>query len=549
MLSSTDRIHLQRKKLQMDEVKPMKKVLIPTKLENEARKLLEANGHYMVIQDDKTEILTLAKQHPDTYALIVRSEKVTPALMDALPHLKVIVRAGTGYDTIDIKHARKKDIDVMNTPGANSNAVAEEVVALMLADARHIIDGDVTTRAGKWEKKKLMGRELTGKTVGIVGLGNIGQLVAKRLAGFEVKLLGYDPIISQERADAMAIEVLGLPDLFAQSDYITLHIPENDETRGMIDMALISRMKEGATLINCARAGILDEAALRQVKTAKKIRFLNDVYPKDAEGPKSVADIADIMLPHLGASTLEANSNAARRAAEELIELDEKGITSFIVNRNVPEGLNAAYGKLAFTITKLCRHLLGPTAKLARLETSFYGLLEPFSDWLMIPVVTALGEKVDQPMDNKSARQFLKEMGIEVDNRISDPNKHFENSITIDLVGTLDAGSLRRISVRGTIVEGSLMIARINDFDRLYFEPKGPTVFFIYEDRPGVLGQIGSALATANINIEDVRNPHHLKVNESLVIMRINKPAPPELMDTISRNIRALSAFYYDFSG
>lgn len=526
----------------------MKKVLIPTRLESEARRILEAHGHYTVVQDDKTALPTLAAQHKDTYALIVRSEKVTPAVIDSLPHLKVVVRAGTGYDNIDIKYARKKGIDVMNTPGANSNAVAEEVVALILADARHIIAGDQTTRAGKWEKKKFMGRELAGKTVGIVGLGNIGQLVARRLSGFDVKLLGYDPLISQERADQVAVELRELGDLFAQSDYITLHIPENDETKGLINLKLLERMKEGATLINCARAGILDEAALRQIKVQKKIRFLNDVYIEDAEGPKSVGDLADIMLPHLGANTLEANLNAARRAAEELIELDEKGITSFIVNRDVPEGLDEAYGKLAFTITKLCRHLLQPSAKLASLETSFYGLLQPFSDWLMIPVVTALGAQIDQPLDDKAAKAFLKEMGIKVTNRATDANKHFENSLTIDLLGTLDSGSLRRVSVRGTVVEGVLMIARINDFDRLYFEPRGPTVFFIYEDRPGVLGQIGSALAAEDINIEDVRNPHHLKANESLAIMRINKPVAPELLEAISRKIQALSAFYYDFN-
>ncbi|MBI2440573.1 MAG: hypothetical protein HYV35_04295 [Lentisphaerae bacterium] len=526
----------------------MKKVLIPTQLEGEARRILEANGHYTVVQDDKTALPALAAMHGDAYALIVRSEKVTPAIIDALPHLKVIVRAGTGYDTIDIKYARKKGIDVMNTPGANANAVAEEVVALILADARHVVAGDLTTRAGKWEKKKFMGRELAGKTVGIVGLGNIGQLVARRLSGFDVKLLGYDPLISQERADQVAVELVELSDLFARADYITLHIPENEETRGLVNSALISRMKEGATLVNCARSGILDEAALRQVKAAKKIRFLNDVYPKDAEGQKSVADIADLMLPHLGANTVEANLNAARRAAEELIELDEKGITSFIVNREVPEGLDEAYGQLAFTITKLCRHLLGPGAKLASLETSFYGLLQPFSDWLMIPVVTALGAQIDQPLDDKAAKAFLKEMGIAAANQATDPGKRFENSMTIDLVGTLDSGSLRRVSVRGTVVEGVLMIARINDFDRLYFEPRGPTVFFIYEDRPGVLGQIGSGLAAANINIEDVRNPHSLKVNESLAIMRINKAVHPTLMDQISQSIRALSAFYYDFS-
>jgi D-3-phosphoglycerate dehydrogenase len=524
-----------------------KKVLIPTKLESVARQTLEAHGGYTVVQDDKTPLPDLAAKHPDVYALVVRSEKITPAIIDALPNLKVIVRAGTGYDTIDIKYARKKGIDVMNTPGANSNAVAEEVVALMLADARQLVEADISTRAGKWEKKKFMGREITGKTIGIVGLGNIGQLVARRLAGFEVRLLGYDPVISQERADAMRVKLLELPALFEQADIVTLHIPENSETRGLVNESLLSRMKEGATLINCARAGVLDEAALRKIKPLKKLRFLNDVYPADAEGPKSVADIADIMVPHLGASTVEANTNAARRAAEELIELDDKGITSFIVNRDVPEGLDEAYGQLAYTITKLGRHLLGPSVQLKTIETSFYGSLAPFGDWLMIPIVTALGEKLERPTDCKLARQYLKDMGIEVVNREPDASKGFENSMTIDLIGTLDADNLRRVSIRGTVVEGVLMLSRINDFDKLYFEPRGPTVFFIYDDRPGVLGQIGVSLAGADINIEDVRNPHHMKVNQSLVIMRLNKPVPEAVMADISRRIKSLAAFYYDF--
>ncbi len=528
----------------------MKKVLIPTKLEAVAREILEAHGNYAVVQEVTKEppaLVALANAHPDTYALIVRSEKITREIMDLLPGLKVIVRAGAGYDNIDVKYARKRGIDVMNTPGANANAVAEEVIAMMFADARHIVAADSSTRAGKWEKNSFMGSEITGKTIGIVGLGNIGQLVARRLAGFEVKLLGYDPIISQERADDMSVELVELPELFARADYVTLHIPENDETRGMINAALLGRMHPGATLVNCARAGIINEADLRRIKAERKIRFLNDVYVKDAEGQKSVADIADIMLPHLGASTIEANTNAARRAAEELIALDDEGITSFIVNRAVPEGLNEAYGRLAFTITKLCRHLLGAGAKLKTLETSFYGSLEPFSDWLMIPVVTALSDKIDQPLDHKSARQYLKDMGIAVNNRQTDPHKKFDNSITIDLIASLDSGSLRRVSVRGTVAEGVLMIARINDFDKLYFEPKGPTVLFIYEDRPGVLGQIGVKLAQATINIEDVRNPHHAKTNQSLAIMKVNQPVPGKVLEEISRSIQAVAAFGYDF--
>ena len=312
----------------------MKKVIIPTALDSIAKEILEKHGAYSVMQLPKCDLAQVLKDNPDTHALIVRSEKVDAAMIDSCPGLKVIVRAGAGYNTIDIKHAREKGIDVMNTPGANSNAVAEEVVALLLADARHVVAADISCRAGKWEKSSFMGRELTGKTVGIVGLGHIGQLVAHRLSGFDVKLLGYDPFVTAEKAAEMGVTLTTLPELFATADAVTLHLPENDKTRGLVSTELLSSMKPGATLVNCARAGILDEAALRAAKAANPtLRFLNDVYAKDAEGPKSVADIADIMLPHLGASTREANYKAAELAARELIDLDDNGVGKAIVNR------------------------------------------------------------------------------------------------------------------------------------------------------------------------------------------------------------------------
>lgn len=310
-----------------------KKVLIPTALDSVAKEILEAHGGYSVVQIPKCDILQFARENQDLHALIVRSEKVTAEIIDAAPQLKVVVRAGAGFNTIDTQHARAKGVDVMNTPGANSNGVAEEVVALMLADARRLIPADASCRAGKWEKTAFMGTEITGKTVGIVGLGFIGKLVAKRLSGFEVTLLGYDPFATPEAAQAAGIRLVSLPELFAQSDYVSLHLPENAETKGMVNRSLLELMKEGATLVNCARSGIVNENDLRAVKPVKKLRFLNDVYPKDEEGPKSCADVADIMVPHLGASTREANFKAAELAARELIDLDDKGIGTAIVNR------------------------------------------------------------------------------------------------------------------------------------------------------------------------------------------------------------------------
>jgi D-3-phosphoglycerate dehydrogenase / 2-oxoglutarate reductase len=522
----------------------MKKILIPTKLDKIAREILEKNGHYAVVQEDKVDLPAFAKQHPDAYAVIVRSEKVTAEVIDALPQLKIIMRAGSGYNTIDTKYARKKGIDVMTTPGANANAVAEEVVALMLADARHLVEADPSCRKGEWEKTKFMGREVTGKTVGIVGLGYIGQLVARRLSGFDCKVLGFDPVISAEKARQIGIELVELPALFERSDYVTLHIPENSETKGLVNAALISKMKKGATLVNCARAGVVKEDELRKLKAEKELRFLNDVYAKDEPGPKSVVDIADIMVPHLGASTKEANWNAAKRAAEEIIEFDEKGITSYIVNRDIPFGLDEAYGELAYTLTKLCRQVLGKDLKPKVVETSFYGKLKPFASWLVVPVTAAMSGEFDRSMDPKAARQYLKDMGVDYADREPDDKKGYANSITIDLTGSVDAGTLRQVSVRGTVAEGRIMVSRINDFHGLYFEPRGHTVAFMYKDRPGVLGQIGAAMAKAGINIDDVRNPHDSKGELSIAILKVNKAVPAEVIDGVAKEIKAQTAFY-----
>jgi D-3-phosphoglycerate dehydrogenase len=520
----------------------MKKVLIPTKLEKIAKETLIANGNYEVVQDDSGDIATLAQKHPDTYALVVRSESVTSAVIDSLPKLKVIIRAGAGFNTIDIKYARKKGVDVMNTPGANSNGVAEEVIAMMLADARHIVAADPSCRRGEWEKKKFMGREIAEKTVGIVGLGNIGRLVAKRLSGFDCRLLGFDPVISAGRAREMNVELTDLETIFKESDYITLHVPENDETKKMVGAKLLSLMKKNATIINCARAGIIDEDTLRQAKKEKGLRLLNDVYPKDAEGSKTIADIADIMLPHLGASTFEANSTAALRSAEQLIDYDTKGITSFIVNRDIPEGLDEAYCRLANTLSRLCRGFVGKNTKLKLIETSFYGSLAPFAEWLLIPIVAGIKDDSDNSMDLRPSKRYLDEMGIQIVNRKIEPEKRFGNSMTLDFTSSVDGETLRHVSVRGTVTEGNMMVSRINDFDKLYFEPVGHVVFFVYEDRPGVIGAIGAKLAAAAINIEEMRDSRDPKTNRSLAILKLNKTAPEALVQGIAAEIKAISA-------
>lgn len=525
----------------------MKKILIPTSLNSIAAEILKENGRYEVIQNSDVSLEELSKTNSDAYALIVRSEKVTKEIIDLFPNLKVIIRAGAGFNTIDTKYSRAKHIDVMNTPGANSNAVAEEVIAMILASARNIIQADCSTRAGKWEKKKFMGTELTGKTIGIIGLGNIGQLVARRVKGFECTIMGFDPFISSEKAKECGVKLASLEDIFSKSDYITLHIPENDETRKSINSKLFSLMKDGAVIVNCARAGIVDEDDLRAIKREKNIKLLTDVYPKDEAGEKPIADIADIMLPHLGASTKEANLNAARRAAEQLIDLDEKGITSFIVNRDIPEGLDEKYCELSYIIAKLAAEINGENNTTKSIETSFYGMLEPYEEWLLTQIVAGVESDFDKTMDNTRALSFLEEMGVEYINRKTDADKGFDNSITLDLTSRVDNTTLKTVSIRGTVTEGTIMISRIEEFDKLYLEPIGNAVFFIYDDRPGVIARISSKLAAKDINIEDIRNPHCADSERSLAVLKVADLPDKETISQIAEDINAISFFAIKF--
>lgn len=523
----------------------MKKVLIPTKLNAAAKSMLEEHG-YTVVQDADSAMEELIQAHADTEALIVRSNKITADVIDAFPNLKLIVRAGAGYNTIDIKHARRMDVDVMNTPGANSNAVAEEVIALVLAYYRHVVEGDQTTRAGKWEKKRLMGRELTGKTIGIVGLGNIGQLVAKRASGFDCTVIGYDPLINAARAEDLGVELMSIEDVFSRADIISLHIPENDETKGMINAQLFDRMKDDAVLVNCARAGIINEADLRAARKTKTIGFCNDVYAADEPGDKSVADIADIMLPHLGASTHEANLNAATRAAEQLIAYDQRGVTKFVVNEGVPEGLDDTYQELAYQIGYIARHYLGSSKSVSRLECCFYGELGQFERWLLPPVVAGISPDFESGMDFEEAEAFLKEMGVGLEIREAADDKRYGESLSVDLFE--GDKTIKRVSLRGTIAEGIPVISRINDFERLYVEPRGHSLFAIYPDRPGVMAKITAACADADINIEDMRCPHNQTRDRSVAMLKTNRPVPQEVVERIRGEIEPEVVFAVSIS-
>ncbi len=524
----------------------MHKVLIPTKLDKIAADLLTRQG-YQVTHDASSPLADAASRCSDAEVLIVRSEPVSSEIIDMLPNLKLIVRAGAGFNTIDVKYARKRGVDVMNTPGANSNAVAEEVIAMILAVYRHVIPADASTRAGNWEKSRFMGSELTGKTVGVLGLGHIGQLLVKRLSGFEVQVLGYDPMISPASAEKLNVKLVPVEEIFTRADVVSLHIPENNETRGMIDRRLLELMKPGAVLVNCARAGIVNETDLFAAKQQKKIFYCNDVYAADAPGPKSIAGAADVMLPHLGANTHEANSMAARRAAEQTIAYFEQGITSFVVNKAVPDGLDIRYQQLAYVLTSLAYSYLGRDKNPTRIETSFYGDLARFAPWMTAPIVAGVAAEFAADSGAADAEKCLRDSGVEYVNREVDNGKHYGNSVTIDLAAGDGGDLVRKVSVRGTIVENRLMISRINRFDDLYLEPSGNHLFVEYADEPGIIGRIAGILGEKNINIIDIRAPQDLAKGRSLCVVKTNVAVPDMLIEKIREAVRAERAFQFGY--
>lgn len=338
------------------------------------------------------------------------------------------------------------------------------------------------------------------------------------------------------------MELVSLEELFAESDYITLHIPATSETRGLVNRHLLHRMKDGATLVNCARYEVVNEADLREIKPIKKIRFLNDVYPKDEPGEKTVADIADIMLPHLGANTYEANATAARFAARQLMDYDSKGISSAVVNRDIPVGLDPAYSSLAHTLSLIARAVAG-NGQLKAVHISVYGSIKSYAEWLLVPVVAALHRDFERTMDAQAATRYLESMGVDHRVRETDETKKYGNAITIDLMVDIGDGKQRSHSVRGTVTENHLMVSRIDAYDGLYFEPKGHVIGFTFQDRPGVLGQIAAALAASGVNIDDVRNPHDAKGIHSIAIFKVNRAVSPEVIASICKSISAIHHF------
>jgi D-3-phosphoglycerate dehydrogenase len=487
------------------------RVLVSDKLAPEGLEILAAQKGLAVDNRPGLPADQLLEVIADYDGLVIRSgTKVTAEVIEAATKLKVVGRAGIGVDNVDVPAASRRGIVVMNTPGGNNTTTAEHAISLLLASARHIPQAHASLTKGKWERSKFTGTEVFGKTLGVVGLGNIGRIVADRGVGLAMKVIAYDPFVTPEKAP-LAAELVSLDELFARSDFVTVHVPLTNDTRGLIDREAIGKMKEGVRIINCARGGIVDEEALAEgIRAGKVAGAALDVFvtePPPADHP--LLQLPEVVVtPHLGASTGEAQVNVAVAIAEQVVAFLQRGAITAAINMpavtpeqrevlapylDLGEKLGSLAAQLAAgeqgtragTPVKVGIEYQGDAVDLGtKTVTSavLRGLLCPF-----------LGDDLNYV----SAPAVARERGIEVEETTSMKASDFRNRVSVKV--EFAGGS--KHDVAGAVFAGRFgRIVKIDDFF-LEAEPEGTILMLHNRDVPGVVGKVGTLLGVNDVNI------------------------------------------------
>lgn len=479
------------------------------------------------------------------HGLVIRSAtKVTADIIDAAKSLKVIGRAGSGLDNVDKAAASKKGIVVMNTPGGNTITTAELTIAMLFALARLIPQATASMKAGQWEKKKFMGVELFNKTLGIVGLGNIGNQVAKKAQGLEMMVIAYDPFLSEDRAKALGIEKVELPELFSRADFITIHTPMTPETKNLINAGTISKMKDGVRIINCARGGIVNEKDLYEaLKSGKVAGAALDVFEKEPvnrDNPLLGLDNV-ICTPHLGAATEEAQENVAIAVAEQIADYLVRGTIRNAVNfPSIPAdqvarlqpylSLAEKLGSFAAQIfeggiTGVTIEYLGEAAELNTAPVTIAAL-----KGLLTPILEETVNFVNAPF-------IAKERGIEVKETKSDDAGDYQSILALR-IKTKD----KERYFAGTLFsKKDPRIVRIDNF-AVEIVPEGIMLMIYNNDKPGVIGNLGSFFGKNNINIARMYFGRESAGGMAISVMSIDSPITPGNLEEIKKMPNVLSA-------
>ncbi len=519
------------------------KVLISDNLSTRGVDILKKAGLEVEFRS-KTSVEEIEKMIGDYDALIIRSAtKVTAGLLEKATKLKVIGRAGSGLDNVDIPAATKKGVVVMNTPGGNTVTTAEHTIGMIFASARMIPQAYSSMKAGKWEKKKFEGVELFDKTLGIIGLGAIGGVVANRCTALGMKILAFDPFISTEKAKQLGIELADLETIYRRSDFITLHTPKTKETAGLINKDTIAKMKDGVRIINCARGGIVNEADLYEaLKSGKVAGAAFDVFEKEPPENHPLMTLDNfIATPHLGASTLEAQENVATAVAEQIVDYLIAGTVRNAVNvPSVPADqlpslspyINLAERMGLFTaqvieggLTQVTVEYRGDVSNL-KLEPVTLAALKG----LLTPIVQENVNYVNAPL-------IAKDRGIEVKVSTSGDTSEYTSLITIKV----KAGA-KEVSVSGTLnSKKEPRIIQVDDFP-METVPEGDMLVLMNNDKPGVIGGIGMLMGQSGVNIARMQFGREKQGGLAMSIVSVDSPISDELMGKVRKLPNVLSA-------
>jgi D-3-phosphoglycerate dehydrogenase len=508
----------------------MPRVLIADKLEAAGLDLLRQAGIELDEREKlKGEALCEAIRAAD--GVIVRSgTTITAEVLENPGKLRAIVRAGVGVDNIDVAAATRKGILVMNTPGGNTVSTAEHTITLLMSLARHVPQAHVSLHAGKWERNKLVGTQLAGKTLGVVGLGRVGREVARRAAGLDMKVLGFDPFLAPTAASQLGIEaVAGLTDLLPRVDFLTVHTPLTNETRDLIGAREIAQMRPGAALINCARGGIINEAALAEaLRSGHLAGAALDVFveePPPADHP--LLQLPNVVTtPHLGASTVEAQVSVAREAAQLLIDYLTRGIVGFAVNmaaidRSELDELRL-YVDLARRLGLL--HAQMDQGAIQRAELQYRGDVASKSTRLITAAFAAglLEAHLDQPVNIVNAPLLAAERGIEIVETASTHKGDFSTLLRADV-----RTAKKTYTAAGTLFGNQfLRLVQLGPY-HLDAYMDGVMLLFTHRDVPGLIGFIGTIFGKHQVNIAQMTVGRQLPGGEAIAVLNLDA-APPE---------------------
>ncbi|MCB9948597.1 MAG: phosphoglycerate dehydrogenase [Rhodospirillaceae bacterium] len=475
--------------------------------------------------------------------LAIRSAtKVTADLLQAAGALKVIGRAGIGVDNVDVPAATAKGIVVMNTPFGNSVTTAEHAIAMMFSLARQIPRADASTQAGKWEKSKFMGMELFNKTLGIIGCGNIGAIVADRARGLKMRVIAYDPYLSAERAVDLGVEKVELDELFRRADVITLHVPKTDATRNMINAAALARMKPGVRIVNCARGGLVVETDLRAALDSGHVAGAAfDVFETEpAKSSPLFGHPSVICTPHLGASTAEAQENVALQVAEQMSDYLLTGAVSNALNMPSVSAEEAPrlrpYLRLAEQLGSFAGQITESAIEAVNFE--FQGEVaelncRPIAAIALTGVLAPLLANVNMV----SAPTVARERGIAISETKRERCDAYHTLIRVTL-----KTERRTRSIAGTLFDGER--PRIVEIESVPLEAEvtNHMLFVRNLDRPGLIGHLGTILGDANVNIASFHLGRHRAGEDAVALVAVDEPLSEDLLARVSQLPNVLMA-------